>query len=112
MQLTLLGWACCAAPVCADEVGAPATLDAIVVTGKKIQEAVPDAEVKQRVETAMRTDQFFYDDHVTVTIKDGVVTLHGIVFDDWDLRTARRIAKRIPGVKRVINDLEMQLGGE
>ena len=27
-------------------------------------------------------------------------------------RTARRIAKRIPGVKRVINDLEMQLGGE
>jgi hypothetical protein len=59
MQLTLLGWACCAAPVCADEVGVPATLDAIVVTGKKIQEAVPDAEVKQRVETAMRTDQFF-----------------------------------------------------
>jgi len=112
MQLTLLGWACCAAPVCADEVGTPATLDAIVVTGKKIQEAVPDAEVKQRVETAMRTDQFFYDNHVTVTIKDGVVTLHGIVFDDWDLRTARRIAKRIPGVKRVINDLEMQLGGE
>jgi osmotically-inducible protein OsmY len=36
----------------------------------------------------------------------------GIVFDDWDLRTARRIAKRIPGVKRVINDLEMKLGGE
>ena len=112
MQLTLLGWACCAAPVCAYEVGAPATLDAIVVTGKKIQEAVPDAEVKQRVETAMRSDQYFYDEHVTITIKDGVVTLHGIVFDDWDLRTARRIAKRIPGVKRVINDLEMQLGGE
>jgi hypothetical protein len=113
MQLTLLGWACCATPICADQVGAPpATLDAIVVTGKKIQEAVPDAEVKQRVETAMRSDQYFYDEHVTITIKDGVVTLHGIVFDDWDLRTARRIAKRIPGVKRVINDLEMKLGGE
>ncbi|HSY94308.1 MAG TPA: BON domain-containing protein [Steroidobacteraceae bacterium] len=92
--------------------GSPATLDAIVVTGRKIQEAVPDAEVKQRVETAMRSDQYFYDEHVTITIKDGVVTLHGIVFDDWDLRTARRIAKRIPGVKRVINDLEMELGGE
>jgi osmotically-inducible protein OsmY len=113
MHLTLLGWTCCAIPVGADEVGgSPATLDAIVVTGKKIQEAVPDAEVKQRVETAMRSDQYFYDEHVTITIKDGVVTLHGIVFDDWDLRTARRIAKRIPGVKRVINDLEMKLGGE
>src|SRR5271168_3009109 len=93
MQLTLLGWAYCATSVCASEVGAPATLDAIVVTGKKIQEAVPDAEVKQRVETAMRSDQYFYDEHVTITIKDGVVTLHGIVFDDWDLRAARRIAK-------------------
>ena len=113
IRLALLGWVCCATPVCADEVGAPpATLDAIVVTGKKILEAVPDAEVKQRVETAMRSDQYFYDEHVTITIKDGVVTLHGIVFDDWDLRTARRIAKRIPGVKRVINDLEMKLGGE
>jgi osmotically-inducible protein OsmY len=49
---------------------------------------------------------------VTVTIKDGAVTLSGMVFDDWDLRTARRIAKRIPGVKRVINDLEIKLGGE
>ena len=52
MHLTLLGWTCCAIPVCAEEVGgSPATLDAIVVTGRKIQEAVPDAEVKQRVET-------------------------------------------------------------
>jgi osmotically-inducible protein OsmY len=44
----------------------------------------------------MRSDQFFYDEHVTITIKNGVVTLHGIVFDDWDPRAARRIAKRIP----------------
>lgn len=60
----------------------------------------------------MRSDPFFFDEHITITIMDGVVTLHGIVFDDWDLRSARRIAKRIPGVKRVINDLEMKLGGE
>lgn len=66
VQLTLLVWACCATPVWADEGAPPATLDAIVVTGKKIQESVPDAEVKQRVETAMRSDQFFYDEHVTI----------------------------------------------
>src|ERR1700722_15165600 len=113
LQLTLLGWACWATSVGADGGGARrATLDAIVVTGKKIPESSPDAEVKQRVETAMHSDPYFYDEHITITIKDGVVTLHGIVFDDWDLRTARRIAKRIPGVKRVINDLEIELGGE
>jgi osmotically-inducible protein OsmY len=53
-----------------------------------------------------------YDAHVTVTVKNGVVTLHGIVFDDWDLRTALRIARRAPRVKRVVNDLEIKLGGE
>jgi osmotically-inducible protein OsmY len=38
--------------------------------------------------------------------------LHGIVFDEWDLRVAKRIARKVPGVKRVINDLEIELGGE
>jgi len=84
--------------------------ETIVVTANK--PAAPDAEVKQQIETAMRSDRYFYDEHVAVTVKDGVVTLRGIVFDPWDLRTARRIAKRIPGVKRVVNDLELELGGE
>jgi osmotically-inducible protein OsmY len=35
-----------------------------------------------------------------------------MVFDDWDLRQAIRAAKRIPGVRRVINDLEIELGGD
>jgi osmotically-inducible protein OsmY len=30
----------------------------------------------------------------------------------WDLRAAMRIAKRMPGVKRVIDDFEIKLGGE
>jgi osmotically-inducible protein OsmY len=33
-------------------------------------------------------------------------------FDDWDLRAAMRIAKKMPGVKQVVNDLEIKLGGE
>jgi hypothetical protein len=108
----LAGMTCCAMPLCAAEVSSQpqAPLKAIVVTGKKLP--VPDAELKEQVETAMRSDPFFPDEHVTVTIKDGVVTLRGIVFDEWDLRVAKRIAKRIPGVKRVINDLEINLGGE
>ena len=59
----------------------------------------------------MRSDLYFYDEHVAVTIMNGVVTLRGMVFDEWDLRAALRISKKVSGVKRVINDLEINLGG-
>lgn len=110
--LMLSALAGCAVSVFAADAASPpdSNLKSIVVTGKRL--SVPDTEVKEQVETAMRSDPYFPDEHVTVTIKDGVVTLHGIVFDEWDLRVAKRIAKRIPGVKRVIDDLEIQLGGE
>jgi osmotically-inducible protein OsmY len=41
-----------------------------------------------------------------------VVTLHGFIFDEWDLRVVKRIARKTPGVRRVIDDLEIELGGE
>ncbi len=47
----------------------------------------------------------FVDAHVTVTVKDGVVILEGLVFDAWDIVTATRIARKIPGVKRVFIEL-------
>lgn len=84
------------------------TLDSILVTARRLA----DEEIKKQVEEALHTDPYFYDGHVTVTIKDGVVTLSGVVFDEWDLRTAKRIAKRIAGVRRVVDDLEIKLGGE
>jgi hypothetical protein len=56
-----------ATPITADEVhspaiGVPAT---IVVTGKK---PAADEGVKEQVETALHTDPYFYDGHVTVTV--------------------------------------------
>ena len=91
---------------------AAARLEPIVVTAKRRSDPVADEKVKIQVEEALHSDTFFYDEHVTVTIKNGVATLQGIVFDDWDLRQAMRISKRVAGVKRVVNDLEIELGGE
>ena len=98
----------------ADDLTVPADsrLDAIVVTAKRRADAVADETIKRQVEAALRSDPFFYDEHVTVTINNGVVTLQGMVFDDWDLRNALRIGRKVPGVKRVVNDLEIKLGGE
>jgi len=97
----------------ADKVTAPANtrLEEILVTAKRRPDPVADEKLKNQVEEALHADAFFYDEHVTVTISNGIVTLLGIVFDDWDLRSAVRISRKIPGVKHVINDLEIKLGG-
>lgn len=36
-------------------------------------------------------------------LDSSVVTRSGAVFDEWDLRAAKRIAKRIAGVRRVVH---------
>lgn len=86
----------------------PRTLDSIIVTARRLA----DEQLQARVEEALNDDRMFLATHVTVTVHDGVATLSGIVFDDWDMRNARRIARRIPGVKRVVNRLEIDQGGD
>jgi osmotically-inducible protein OsmY len=81
-------------------------LKEIVVTGTK-QPTAADEKLNDEVKTAMKSDRYFYDYHVAVETRNGVVTLRGLVFDDWDVRAAIRISKRIPGVKRVVNQLEI-----
>jgi osmotically-inducible protein OsmY len=103
------GSICLAASAVAQNVRAPdaSRLESIVVTAKRRSDPVADEKMKTQVEEAMHSDPVFYDEHVTVTVKNGVATLSGMVFDDWDMRQAMRISRRIAGVKRVINDLEM-----
>jgi osmotically-inducible protein OsmY len=108
-EVTFAALSCCATAVGANLVGAGGfpLLKEIVVEGTKHPESAADAELNKQVETAMRSDRYFYDDHVTATTRNGVVVLRGMVFDEWDVRTAIRISKRIAGVKRVINQLEI-----
>jgi osmotically-inducible protein OsmY len=73
--------------------------------------SVPDAEVRDRVQLALHDDPYFYDGHVEVSVDDGVVHLHGLVFSDWDLRDAMRIASKAAGNRRVIDNLTLIQGG-
>lgn len=84
------------------------TLDPIIVTARRLA----DKLLETRVEQALNDDKMMLATHIDVSVHDGVATLSGIVFDDWDMRTARRIARRIPGVKRVVNNLEIEQGGD
>ena len=70
-----------------------------------------DAQVTTQVATALLEDPYFYAEHVTVTRRNGVVHLQGSVHDDWDLRIAIRISRKAAGGARIVNELEMNMGG-
>jgi osmotically-inducible protein OsmY len=70
-----------------------------------------DEELRQRVTAALHADPYFYDEHVNVSVENGVVVLHGIVASEWDLRDAIRIAGKAAGDRRVIDNLSIIQGG-
>jgi BON domain len=70
-----------------------------------------DQQLKNRVENALRSDPYFYSEHVNVSVKNGSVVLEGFVFSDWDLRDAIRIATKAAGGGRVIDNLTIEVGG-
>jgi osmotically-inducible protein OsmY len=73
--------------------------------------SVTDDQLRQRVRTALRTDPYFYDEHVAVSVENGDVVLRGFVSSDWDIRDAIRIAGKAAGGRRVVDNLVIKLGG-
>ena len=74
-------------------------------------DSVTDADLQSRVQLALHDDPYFYDSHVVVSVDHGVVHLNGLVFSEWDLRTALRIAGKAAGNRRVIDNLTLIEGG-
>lgn len=83
----------------------------VVVTARKRAIQIPDEVLTVNVARALEEHPYFYGEHVTVECRDGVVHLRGAVLDEWDLRIALRLARRLPGVRRVVNELEILSGG-
>jgi len=93
------------------QISAQSSLEPIVVTARKRAFIVPDAVLKSRVESALHDDPFFPDAHVDVTVRNGIAYLDGIVAELADVTAAKHIAKRIPGVRRVVvSDLDIDNG--
>jgi osmotically-inducible protein OsmY len=101
-----------AAPAGAQTAAAPAVIPSGSVANSATTgpDSVTDRELRLRVQTALHSDRYFYDEHVRVSVDNGVVVLHGFVFSDWDLRDAMRIASRAAG-RRVVDDLSIEVGG-
>jgi osmotically-inducible protein OsmY len=74
-------------------------------------DADSNAAIAKQIHAALRADPYLYDGHIDVSVQNGVVMLRGLVFSDWDLLTAMRIARRVAGDKQVIDNLSIVLGG-
>jgi osmotically-inducible protein OsmY len=99
-----------ATPIAAQQ-APPASRDVlqeITVTARKVSKT--DAEVQEQVETALRSDRYIFSDHVTITSRNGVITLRGIATDYWDVIAMKRLLRRMPGVKKVVDDIAVSLG--
>ena len=74
-------------------------------------ESDDEESLRQRVQSALHDDRYFYDAHVDVSIERGNVVLRGFVMSEWDLRRGLQIAQRAAGGRRVVNYLSIKLGG-
>jgi len=70
-----------------------------------------DKEMAERVEAALNADRSLFAKHITAHADNGVVHLTGYVWEAGDFEEATYIASVVPGVIRVVNDLELNRNG-
>jgi osmotically-inducible protein OsmY len=78
---------------------------------RSANERVADEELVVRVDEALHRDPAVYARHVEVDVRRGVVRLSGFVLSSDDLYEARRVAANVPGVRGVVSELELMVGG-
>jgi osmotically-inducible protein OsmY len=70
-----------------------------------------DKVTAERVEAALSADKALFAKHIFVHADGGVVYLTGYVWESSDFEQATFIAGNVPGVTRVVNDLELNRNG-
>jgi osmotically-inducible protein OsmY len=72
---------------------------------------VSDDAIYDKVRINLASDIDVKGGNLKVDVKDGVVTLAGNVENQGQKDKAGHIAKKVKGVKKVINDIEVKLHG-
>ena len=100
---TLLGaFGACPAQDVAEK--ASPRLQEVVIQAKR---QAADEQVTRQVERTLTDDPWIYSEHITVTTRNGVVTLEGIVGDTGEMFRIVRLCRKIPGARRVVDALEI-----
>jgi osmotically-inducible protein OsmY len=78
---------------------------------KTDSQAQTDKVMAERVEAALNADKALFAKHITAHADNGVVRLTGYIWEASDFEEANYIAANVPGVTRVVNDLELNRNG-
>jgi osmotically-inducible protein OsmY len=70
-----------------------------------------DNELHSHVVDELEWDTDLDASHITVSVKEGIVTLTGYVSSYIHKKNAERAAKRVKGVQAVVDDIELKLPG-
>ena len=70
-----------------------------------------DRELGERVEAALNADKQLFAKHITAHADNGIVRLTGYVWEAGDFDEANFVAENVPGVTKVVNDLELNRNG-
>ena len=68
-----------------------------------------DQDIRRDVEAELAWEPDVQSTDIAVKVKDGIVTLTGFVKSYSEKYEAERVAKRVLGVKAIVNDLEVRL---
>ena len=75
------------------------------------EQLAADKAMAERVEAALNADKALFAKHITAHADNGVVRLTGYVWETGDFEEAVYIAQNVPGVTKVVNDLELNRNG-
>jgi osmotically-inducible protein OsmY len=78
---------------------------------KTDSQAQADKVMAERVEAALNADRSLFAKHITAHADNGVVRLTGYIWEASDFEEANYIASNVPGVTKVVNDLELNRNG-
>lgn len=88
----------------------PTSTDSVEVDRSALDNRIGDEAIIDAVKRELAEDALTTDLDVHVFARNGVVRLHGIVSDVEDAENAEAVAARVPGVREVIEELEVANG--
>ncbi len=80
----------------------------MALTGKTAGQNIDDANITASVKTNLAAEQTDTLIRIDVDTNDGVVSLNGVVDSIEMKQRAAEVAQRTPGVKNVVNNLQVQ----
>src|SRR6266403_460724 len=79
----------------------------VLAFGAACSKVAGDSEVTSEVQSRLNADSGLQGKQLTVQTSGGVVTLSGTVDNDAQRTAASRYASSVPGVKQIINNLQI-----